>query len=543
MNYTVNQLYVPTGTLLTSGTTEDLLGTSNKAKIGFYNPNTFAALSSASGVTELFVGFGSGDAKLGSFKTAKIKQSNIVGFIGVAPDTTVKQQITYIGYDEVEDSKSHTFKCDEEYFMTFKIYESYSAGVFQPLIQDSVRIKTACCADCSANCDDIDCKTYMTKAVEDINTHPLLSKYITAELVSKCTGTAATTVFALTLPDPGTNVGGVADVALDTTAATGFTNGTYTGITMTSTSGSGTGATYDFTVAGDVLTAVTVNAAGSGYVIGEVITFAGTKITGGTTPADDFTITVTSTTGAEGVLLSDIRTNYGSFVDDAETDIVITSDTDADTDSNSTGNIRIELTPSAGVVIGDLNDYNSIAWEEITLSAGTESCVCGIKVTGNALDEFGNTCVPEAVPYQANLVRFKVNVHEGPYSTQDFDIEDTCDSWSVTTTQEIKFPVGDGKAMAEYERHYFRNNLPNVAERGYYMSPIYNNDTTNLLVDTSKTYFQYVITYIEPSSRAFESKSEEAHSLTILVDTTNTTLANAIEGFLSTFTGITVNIA
>jgi len=539
MNYTVNQLYVPAGTLLTTGTTESLLGTSNKAKIGFYNPNTFEALASASGVTELFVGFGSGDAKLGSFKTAKIKQSNIVSFIGIAPDTTTKQQITYIGYDEVEDSKSHTFKCDEEYFMTFKIYESYSAGVFQPLIQDSVRIKTACCADCTANCDDIDCKAYMTKAVEDINTHPLLSKYITAELVSKCTGSADTTVFALTLPDPGTNVGGITESSYTGTCNN---NGTTAAAATFSTSGSGTGATWTVVISGGAIQSVTINAAGSGYAIGDTCLIKGSAI-GGTDGAEDVTVTVLSVNGPEGTILSDLRTVYAAFVDDASTDIVITSDTDGHADSNSTGNIRFELTPSAGVVLGDLEAYNSIAWEEITLTAGTESCVCGIKVTGNALDEFGNTCVPEAVPYQANLVRFKVNVHEGPYSTQDFDIEDTCDSWSVTTTQEIKFPIGEGKAMAEYERHYFRNNLPNVAERGYYMSPIYNNDTTNLLVDTSKTYFQYVLTYIEPSSRAFESKSEEAHSLTILVDTTNTTLANAIEGFLSTFTGTTVNIA
>ncbi len=61
---------------------------------------------------------------------------------------------------------------------------------------------------------------------------------------------------------------------LDETAATGFTNGSYTGITMTSTDGSGSAATYDFTVAGGILTEVSVNAAGTSvsYYINGVLT-------------------------------------------------------------------------------------------------------------------------------------------------------------------------------------------------------------------------------------------------------------------------------
>lgn len=540
MDYSVKQIFVPSSTLKTTGDTTAL----SNYQMGFYDPSTYTALSSASGVTELLAAFGSGNTKFGSFKTSKIKQENILSFTGYAPDTTAQQQISYIGFDEVEDSKSPTMHCDEEYFITIRIWENYSAGVYQPLIQDSVRIKTTCCDDCSGNCDALDCKTYFEKAVADINANPLLSKYVTASLVDKCTGSAATTVFALTLPDPGAAAGGITDVMLDTTAATGFTNGSYTAITMTSTSGSGTGATYNFTVAGEILTTVTINAAGSGYKVGDTVSFAGTEITGGTTPADDFTITVTATDSAEGLLLSAVRSFYSALVDDAETDIVFSSDTDSsEGDANSTGNIRIEITPSAGVVLADLEAFEGIFPEEVTLTASTEACGCGIKLVGNALDEFGNTCVPEAVPYIANLVRFHVYVHPGPNTTQDFDLEDFCSPWAITTTQEIKFPVGAGVAMAELERHYFRNNLANVYERGYYMSPIYNNDTTSLLVDTSKTYFQYFLSWLDPAPVGFEKRGKDVHSLMILVDSTNTTLANSLESFLSTFTGITVNVA
>lgn len=538
MDYKIQQIFVADSTLVTTGDTSTL-GTQ---RVGFYNPSTYQALASASGVTSLIAAFGSGVDQWGSFKTPVIKQANVTGFTGTLAATTVKQQTTYIGFDEIEDSKSPDFGCDQEYVFTFLIREYYSRGIYQPLIRESVRVKTDCCDDCSGNCDSLDCKPFMQEAVDKINAHPLLSKYLTASLVSKCTGTAATTVYALTLPDPGTNVGGVATVKLDTTAATGFTNGTYTGITMTSTSGSGTSATFDFTVAGNVLTEVSVNAAGSGYVIGEVITFAGTKITGGTTPADDFTITVMSTTGAEGVLLDEIKSMYSSYVDDTDTDIVVTADTDGDPDSNSTGNIRIELTPSAGVDLADLPAYNGILWEEITLVASTESCKCGIKVVGKALDEFGTECIPDAVPYVANLVRFKAIVHEGPYNTQDFDLEDACAPWSVTTTQEVQYAVGDGAAMAERERHLFRYNLPNVKEAWYGWNPIYNNDTV-LYADPTKEYFVYRLTYLISDPVGFENRTPMEAAVEWWVESTNTTLANSIESFLSTFTGVTVNIA
>lgn len=56
-----------------------------------------------------------------------------------------------------------------------------------------------------------------------------------------------------------------------TTSATGATNGTYTTFT---TSGSGTGATLTLTIAGGVPTTLVVGSAGSGYKVGDTVTFA-----------------------------------------------------------------------------------------------------------------------------------------------------------------------------------------------------------------------------------------------------------------------------
>jgi hypothetical protein len=110
-----------------------------------------------------------------------------------------------------------------------------------------------------------------------------------------------------------------------------------------------------------------------------------------------------------------------------------------------------------------------------------------------------------------------VNVHEGPYNTQDFDIENFCAAIPVTTTQDIKYPLGVGVAMAEMERHYFTNNLPATADARRYWNPIYNEDSNGFLyVNSATTYDMYEITYIEPSPIGFEKKTENVHSVVIL---------------------------
>jgi hypothetical protein len=57
-----------------------------------------------------------------------------------------------------------------------------------------------------------------------------------------------------------------------TNGGSGYTTGT--GVVTTS-SGSGTGLTVDTVVDGDIVTSFTVNAVGSGYVVGETITISG----------------------------------------------------------------------------------------------------------------------------------------------------------------------------------------------------------------------------------------------------------------------------
>lgn len=435
MNHKITQIFVPTA-VSTSASTDAL----TTQQLAFYNGTLTTNLGATPSATEAYAVIGSGQSKFGSFKSGLIKKSNVLKITKTVPDNTTKQQITYIGFDEVNDFKSPSFSCDEEYVVTLKISEYWSKGIFQPMIQESVSVKTACCADCAGGCDSLGCSTYMATLADKINASPLLSKYVTATYVYK--GTLPSYKYTLTIPD---------------------------------SFGTGAAATY---------------------------------ITSTLQPAYP-------------------AGTYGT--------ITLTADADGADDANTTGNTMFEIaTPLVDITLMPV--FNGVAWEKVLVSAGSVTA-CGVKITGNALDEFGNACVPDAVPYVFNLVRFKVNIHEGPYNTQDFDIENFCAAIPVTTTQEIKYPIGAGKAMAEMERHYFTNNLPAVSEARYYWNPIYNEDV-KFYVNNAATYNAYELTYEEASLDGFEKKSVNTHSVLFLVDSTASATCTAVENLLTNFTGL-----
>lgn len=79
------------------------------------------------------------------------------------------------------------------------------------------------------------------------------------------------------------------------TAGSGYTDGTYTNVALVG--GSGAGALATVTVAGGVVTAVTITAPGQGYAVGDVLTFPATVPAG--TGASVPVATIKYTTGAQ----------------------------------------------------------------------------------------------------------------------------------------------------------------------------------------------------------------------------------------------------
>ena len=431
MNHKITQVFVPTS--VNTSLTTDALG---KQVMGIYNPNTFANIGGTSvpaGVDFLVaIGSAAVGSKYGSFKSSPIKLSNILSTRKTQADTSVKQQITFIGYDEITTSKTPTFGCDEEYFVTFKIDEYWSKGIYQPLIQESVRVKTTSCTECGGGCDSLNCYTFMQDLTDKINANPILSKYVSA--THSIVGTAPSYRYVLNVPDSGDST---AEAATLTALQAYYPSGTYGTITETNTEDADS--------------------------LGQIFFIIATPL------------------------------------------------------------VAIDLMPV----------YNGVAWEKQLVSAGSVTS-CGIKVTGKAVDAFGNACVPDAVPYVFNLVKFQAKVHRGPFTTMDFDVEDFVNPWSVTTVQNIKYAIGAGSAMAEFERNHFTNNLPATADARYYWNPIYNEDANQYLyVNSATTYDMYEITYLEDSPVGFEKKSRNTHSLVILADSSVTAaVATALNNVL-----------
>jgi hypothetical protein len=453
MNYDFTQVFVPTNKYTTTGNGFDQLG----ARIlGVFTPTYVSGTDQLAGwqsvnytagaptpsatqpFKEIIVAMGTSAvgvaSKFGSFKSPTIRKGKVtqVSYVAAENPSVTRQQITYVGFDEVNDFKSPTFACDEEYVLTLKIDEYWSKGVYQPMIQESVSVKTVKCTECGGGCDALNCYDYIQELVRKVNANPLLSKYVTATHVFK--GSAPTFKYTLTVPD--TFASGAAATYISSTLQPYYPSGTYGTIT-------------------------------------------------------------------------------------------VTADADGADDANTTGNTMFEIATPLIANVNDMPTFNGIAWERQSVTAGSVTA-CGIKLEGKALDAFGNACVPDAVPYVFNLVRFNVQVARAPFTTQDFDIEDIVGPWAVTKTQDIKYPIGVGSAMAELERHFFRNNLPNVAESVYYWNPIYNEDVNQYLyVNSTLLYNVLSIKFLDDSPVGFEKKSINSHELLIMVDTANET-ANTV---------------
>lgn len=183
-------------------------------------------------------------------------------------------------------------------------------------------------------------------------------------------------------------LGGVVEISHDAPEGTGITPGTYTGIASSSTSGSGTGATWDIVVNadGDVVS-VTVNAQGSGYATSDTVTIAGNQgDLDGATPDDDITVTV----GLVGLAPAGCIRRYTTTVlsqivcDECRTD---------------------QYTFDAP------SDFEFAQWKEVLpnpVVTGTDStdCNCGIAIKGKDLE----ICPPKELSDRIGTINGQIRV-------------------------------------------------------------------------------------------------------------------------------------
>jgi hypothetical protein len=239
MNHKITQVFVVGGSAATVDTSAEAFpgtGTSDTLvarQLNFYKPDFTVLARTANTATignEIIAAVGTGSTKFGSFKSSVIKKNNLTRVSRTTYNNTTKQQITFIGYDEISTSKTPVFGCDEEYFVTFKIDEYWSKGIYQPLIQESVRVKTTNCTECGGGCDSLNCYTFMQDLTDKINANPILSKYLSAS--HSIVGSAPTFRYVLNVPDSGDST---AEAATLTALQAYYPSGTYGTITETNT--------------------------------------------------------------------------------------------------------------------------------------------------------------------------------------------------------------------------------------------------------------------------------------------------------------------
>ena len=161
----------------------------------------------------------------------------------------------------------------------------------------------------------------------------ITSNYITSIVYQS--GAGVINVSSCTMQHAGI-VGYLAQGSTTFTAAGTSISGaaTYTGVTQSATSGSGTGAVFTITKTGSGtsysgVTTVTITSGGSGYAVGDTITIPGADLgVGATTPANNLTLTITGTVGDSKYYSETSNTNTStlSFIEKGYLPLITAAD-------------------------------------------------------------------------------------------------------------------------------------------------------------------------------------------------------------------------
>ena len=171
----------------------------------------------------------------------------------------------------------------------------------------------------------------------------------------------------------------------------------YTGILQDSTSGSGSGATFDITTASGIYDVI-ITDPGATYAFDDTITILGTQL-GGVTPDNDLVLTVTSASAFGGGILSVNTVGTPSSVDDsftALTGIITTTGSGASfniTRSGGTYTVGTVNLPGTGYEVNDVialagtsfdgvNPTNNVT---VTVTGATAGAITTIDVEGVAV--------------------------------------------------------------------------------------------------------------------------------------------------------------
>lgn len=146
---------------------------------------------------------------LGDKYSDKVSDKSLIEWYSVRGSHKPKNQITYIGWDGIDATKTISAGCDEEYSVTLRLFSNGISMAFANGLTKSVNVLTPCCDECtSGDCTSADPKWLATELSRKINEEAWLSKYVVATPIYSCdpeiTETQVATVnYAVTVIDDG----------------------------------------------------------------------------------------------------------------------------------------------------------------------------------------------------------------------------------------------------------------------------------------------------------------------------------------------------
>lgn len=202
MDFSLTTLFVlPNGSLAADGFKRENL---KPGQFGVFNSRYKAVSGAVEANKSPYVVFGQGRIEnvpgLTHKYSDKVSKGSLIEWYKTTANPVAKNQITYVGFDGVDETKSIGVGCNEQVSLTVRARSSYIDTAFAYGLTRTVTFTTPCCDDCNGSCDNVDPRIVANAWAKMINEEPRLSKYVTATPVSECTvpATPATVINTIT---------------------------------------------------------------------------------------------------------------------------------------------------------------------------------------------------------------------------------------------------------------------------------------------------------------------------------------------------------
>lgn len=189
MDFSLTTLYVlPTGSIVPDGFKRENL---KPTQFGIFNSRYKAVTNATEASKSPYIVFGQGRIEnvpgLTHKYSDKVSKGSLIEWYKTSGSPVSKNQITFAGFDGVDNTKTLKAGCDEQYSLTLRGRSLYIDTAYAYGLTRTVTVTTPCCADCSDGCAVIDPRWLANAFTEKINNDPVISKYWSATAVFDCT--------------------------------------------------------------------------------------------------------------------------------------------------------------------------------------------------------------------------------------------------------------------------------------------------------------------------------------------------------------------